>query len=148
MVHWQKPAEIKKIQNVIFSVWYQFSYIFSMTSQNNVQWLWGHFLQSERLWITQPLLIWRFWTSDTQTFRSKSSCLQHLNNQPPAHRLHRHGYCSSHAEWPWSQKRGGDRRVQAEACHMHPLPGTSHGGQSKKTTSPALCRGRRSSGGR
>lgn len=45
---------------------------------------------------------------------------------------------------------GGDRRVQAEACHMHPLPGTSHGGQSKtsakKTTSSALCKG--SSGGR
>ena len=41
---------------------------------------------------------------------------------------------------------GGGRRVQAETCHMHPLPGTSHGGQSKrsakKTTLSVFCRGR------
>lgn len=36
---------------------------------------------------------------------------------------------------------GGAGRVQAEACYVHPLPGTSHGGRSKtstkKTTSSA-----------
>lgn len=86
------------------------------------------------------------WTSEVQTFWPKSSCLQHLNNQPRTHLLHCHGYCNSHAVCPWREKRGGDRRVQTEACHMHPLPGTSHGGQSKtsakKTTSSALCRGK------
>lgn len=44
--------------------------------------------------------------SDMQTFKPASPRRQHLNNQPQAHRLHRHGYGNSHAAWLRRQRRG------------------------------------------